>query len=59
MYEKIRNETREGDEESKNRIRSELGAWNFDEEKDLQNVDPDTKSEIKAVLRAMNEVLKD
>ena len=59
MYEKVRKETRDGDGEAKEKMRSELGAWGFDEEKDLQALDSETRSEIKAVLRAMKEVLKD
>ncbi len=57
MYDRVRSETREHGAEGRERMRAELDAWSFDPERDLAGLDPDTRSELKAVLRAIDELM--
>ncbi len=57
MYDRVRQETIENGAEGRERMRGELDAWDFDPDRDLQSVDAETRSELKAVLRAIDELM--
>lgn len=57
VYDRVRSETREHGAEGRARMRAELDAWKFDPDRDLAGLDADLRSEVKAVLRAIDELM--
>ena len=58
MYSSIRHEIRENGDEGRGRARLKHEGWGFDPARDLADLDDDTRSEVKAVLRAIEELLE-
>ncbi len=59
MYRRIRDASREGSPEAMQRAREEYQKWGFDPAERLQALDADTRGEIKAVLRAIEQLLSE
>lgn len=57
-YRHIRDALREQGGDARPGLRAEYDAWDFDREGELATLDADTRSEVKAVLRAIDELLK-
>ncbi len=58
MYSSIRQEIRENGDEGRGRARQKHEGWGFDPAQALAGLDADTRSEVKAVLRAIEELLE-
>jgi thioredoxin 1 len=58
MYDRIRIEVRENGDEGREKAGAEHAAWDLDVDAALGALDADTRSELKAVLRAMDELIK-
>ena len=58
MYDRIRTEVRENGDEGRVKAAAEFEAWDLDVDKELGALDADTRSELKGVMRAMDELIK-
>jgi thioredoxin 1 len=59
MYERLRLTLRDRGSEGREEARALRSAWNFDPTRELAGLPAEVRSEVRAILRAMDELLKD